>query len=302
MLDGMTAPDQSAPEKASDQGQDTTALQAIKDEGAEASETGEPEDAKEASEADAVEDVDYAGKTYKVPKDLKSALMMHADYTRKTQELSDQRRGLDSERDAFTKQVEAQRQHIAEVGRFVAIEQRLAQYGALDWGKLAADAPLEAQRHWMIYQQLKDQRTDLARKLEEDVRSRQFDAQQAFARRIEESRRVLAREIKGWNAETASKLVDFAKRNGLTEDDITRFEDNARMVKLLHQAWLGDQVVSKQRAAAQEAKPSIAREEAPKPLTQVGKGRTSAPPIGLADNLSTEEWVKRRNEQLRKRN
>ena len=52
MLDGMTAPDQSAPEKASDQGQDTTTLQASKDEGAEAGETGEPKDAsaKEANE------------------------------------------------------------------------------------------------------------------------------------------------------------------------------------------------------------------------------------------------------------
>src|SRR5207245_4899031 len=65
MLDGMTAPDQSAPEKASDQGQDTTTLQATKDEGAEAGETGEPKDAsaKEASETGDVEDVDYAGKT-----------------------------------------------------------------------------------------------------------------------------------------------------------------------------------------------------------------------------------------------
>src|SRR6476660_325944 len=43
-------------------------------------------------EDDDSEEVEFGGKKYKLPKDLKPALMMEADYRRKTQELAEQRR------------------------------------------------------------------------------------------------------------------------------------------------------------------------------------------------------------------
>ena len=40
------------------------------------------------------EEVEYEGKTYKVPKELKGALMKNADYTQKTQEVAEQRKSV----------------------------------------------------------------------------------------------------------------------------------------------------------------------------------------------------------------
>ena len=43
-----------------------------------------------------VEDVDWEGKKYAVPKELKDALMRQSDYTRKTQEIAETRRALEA--------------------------------------------------------------------------------------------------------------------------------------------------------------------------------------------------------------
>src|SRR5215475_66105 len=45
--------------------------------------------------AESLEEVEFAGKQYRLPKELKSALMMHTDYTRKTQEVAQGRRTFD---------------------------------------------------------------------------------------------------------------------------------------------------------------------------------------------------------------
>src|SRR5215216_3195421 len=55
--------------------------------------------AEASAEADEFEDVDFAGKQYRLPKELKSALMMQADYTRKTQDVAEQRKALEGERE-----------------------------------------------------------------------------------------------------------------------------------------------------------------------------------------------------------
>src|SRR5262245_42429371 len=47
--------------------------------------------AKAAAKVDELVDVGFGGKSYRLPKELKSALLMHANYTRKTQDLAEQR-------------------------------------------------------------------------------------------------------------------------------------------------------------------------------------------------------------------
>ena len=56
-----------------------------------------PDDQIDGQEPDEVE-VDYNGKSYCLPPELKDALLRQADYTRKTQELAEGRRALEAAR------------------------------------------------------------------------------------------------------------------------------------------------------------------------------------------------------------
>ena len=44
-----------------------------------------------------LEEVEHEGKKYQIPKPLKGALLMQADYTRKTQEVAEQRRAVEEQ-------------------------------------------------------------------------------------------------------------------------------------------------------------------------------------------------------------
>jgi len=73
------------------------------------------------------------------------------------------------------------------------------------------------------------------------------------------------------------------------------------LAKLLHMAWLGDQLAKKQQAAAKAALARQAGESEVQPLQTVARRPSGAARPGLHDGLSADAWLKRRNEQLRKR-
>src|SRR4051794_25376107 len=90
-----------------------------------------------AEDPDETEEVERGGKTYRVPKALKGELMMHADYTRKTQEVAATRRALE-QRAVDLAEAEVQTraalgEHVAEVAQLHGIEAELARLGAVDW-------------------------------------------------------------------------------------------------------------------------------------------------------------------------
>ncbi len=239
------------------------------------------------------DEIEHDGKKYRVPSALKPALMMHADYTRKTQELAAARRSLDTERETFSRSALT---HVAEVGRLTALDEDIAKYARVDWQKLSADDPFAAQQHYMAYQQLKDQRNELAGKLIQGERARSHDAERTFANRYAEANAVLHRDVKGW-AEAAPKIAEFARRSGVSQDELAHIATSPTLSKLLHQAWLGERVITTQKKAAAET----AKAPTAEPLKQVAKGRATPATSGLSDTLSAEEWVRRRNEQIRKR-
>jgi hypothetical protein len=252
---------------------------------------GEHTDDQGHGQSDEVEDeIEHDGKRYRVPSALKSAFMMHGDYTRKTQELAAARRSLDAERETFSRSALG---HVADFGRLTALDQDIAKYANVDWQKLATDDPFAAQQHYMAYQQLKDQRNELAGKIIQAERARSHEAERTFANRYAEANAVLHRDLKGW-AEAAPKVAEFAHRSGVSQEELAHIATSPALSKLLHQAWLGERVIARQKAAAAETK-------GPEPLKQVAKGRATPAAIGLSDTLSAEEWVRRRNEQLRKR-
>lgn len=237
------------------------------------------------------EELDLDGLKFKVPKAAKDAFLRQADYTRKTQEVAEERKALQAERASVYQASAAELQARAQI---VALDQSIANYQRTDWDAWENDDPFEAQKGWRQFQTLQQQRGNLAGQLSQHVQQRTIEQQRETAKAIDEGRAVLAREIKGWSEDLAAKLLDMGvKEYNFSRDEIEEFTD-PRAVKVLHDAYQWRQSQGKQKQAQ-----NIAAVQAVKPAAKIGSG--SAPPAGLDDRLSAEEWTRRREAQVRKR-
>ena len=252
----------------------------------------EESDESEGSEDDDSEDVELEGKTYKVPKAIKSAVMMHADYTKKTQELADQRRNFEADRGEFVKHAQQQQALLQETAKVVALDDQIEQYRQVDWYSLSEQDPVKAQQLRFQLDQLKDAREQMARGVSQKEQQLALEAQQLIAKRIEESESVLKRDIKEWSPDLDNKLQQFAvDKFGFARDDAFNAKADHRLIKLLHLAYVGDQLLQKQ--ASQKPKADI------KPIKTVKSSSTKT--MKDPTKMSDAEFAKWRREQIKKR-
>jgi len=241
------------------------------------------------SEAGAgVFEIEVDGVRHQVPAALKGAFMMQADYTRKTMEVAELRRAIETERaavrDAGAEEVEAR-------ARLLALDEQAARFARVDWDAWENDDPFEAQKGWRQYQQLQQARGLTADRLAQLAQRRGLDEQRETATRIERGRAVLARDIKGWSDALAASLLETGvKQYGFDRAEVEEFTD-PRMVKVLHDAHQFHRLSSQRKQA--EAAQSV------RPAARVGGA--SPPTAALDDRLSAEEWTRRREQQVRKK-
>jgi hypothetical protein len=242
-------------------------------------------EAQAEADADVLEDVEHEGRTYQVPRALKRALMMHGDYTRKTQELADQRRELEAERVGHAEAAEAR-------AALTALEQKLAALDAVDWQTLQAEDPQGAERLWRHGQELAQARDHMAGELEDWGRRRALADQHEHAAKVREGHAVLERELADWSPQLARQLAAFAVDEfGVSPQELAEVHD-PRLVKLIHAAYVGANASRTNKAAARHE-----QAQASKPAASVG-GRGAA---GKDPNrMTTDEWMRHRNNQLRR--
>src|SRR5262245_44744492 len=224
MTDGTMTVDQTATDiptaKSDDAGAPAeVSMPAEADSAADAAPEPETAENRDSEPAGELEDVEFGGKQYRLPKELKSALMMHADYTRKTQEVAEGRRALEAERRTLQQQAEIQQNNIQEVIHLVSLNNELAAYERRDWQKLEAEDPAKAQSELSKYLMLRDRRDALFGRMQQNQQRRAIEVAEAHARRYEQTNAKLARDIKGWN-EVAPRLAEFAKANGVSDDEM----------------------------------------------------------------------------------
>ncbi|WP_395671647.1 hypothetical protein [Phenylobacterium sp.] len=268
--------------RAEELGPDTTEWEATGPE-------GEAPD-EEAGEAAETLQIELDGEVYEIPAALKGAFLRQADYTRKTQDLAEQRRALEAERAALAEQGRAQSQRIgAGEGRermqLAVLDEHLQELSQVDWEAFAAEDPQEARRMFGRYQELNAGRRNLAQALAQADELHELRAARAAAGRMAETGRKLAEEIEGWSPETAAKLVDYAQAFGVTLDELAQAAD-PRLWKLLHKAWRADEAGRQEGVArARELRPA---------LTVSGSAPGGG---GVRDELAVKDWMARRNDQ-----
>lgn len=235
-----------------------------------------------------LEEFDWNGKKIKGPKGLKDGVLMHADYTTKTQAIAATRKELEEQKTKLAQQSQEERKTL---GRLARLEDELGEYAKVNWNQLSAEDPIGAQQHWMRYQTAKDEATYLAQELNNLHTQRTQQAQQDTAKRFEQTQEWVKQNIKGWTPEVDAKVLEWAKSKGATNQNL--LDAMSPMVyEMLYLARIGEQALKKPTPAPKQ------------PITEplkVVTAKANPPPAGLDDRLSIDEWNKRRNAQLAKK-
>jgi len=237
-------------------------------------------------------EVEFNGKKHKIPAELKDSLLMHADYTRKTQEVAELRKTVEARQAEAEQQFNVSQDVLQARAALMLHEQQLEQFHNTNWQQLEAEDPIGAMSAWRQFQQLKEERAQIAGYLNEQHMTRNAQAEQETANRLRETREFAEKNIPGWTPEIDTKIANFAiSELGQTVDTLKKAY-SPNVYKTLHLAWLGHQALQKREAIS---KPT----SQVKPLTTVSsKANPSArKPIG---EMSMEEYAAHRKAQMAK--
>lgn len=276
------------------------------------------EDASADDETDKPEDFDeieVSGKKHRIPKDLKPLLMMQQDYTRKTQEVAEQRKALENDAarvqahmQSVGQQAELHRRVVGDIAELTNIDKAIQQYAEVDWNRLEAEDPMHAGTLFRQMSMLREKRQGIVQKISQadaqlqQERRQTHEAQQRVAREAFAKQQAIAattfQSQYKLKPEVIKQVFDYAQEHGgYSNKELQDLADH-RPIATLYKSYLWDQHVAKQKAAAKAKAPAP---DIVRPLAPTPKGSTAPASRGLDDRLSAEEWARRRNEQLRGR-
>jgi hypothetical protein len=286
--------------------------------------TGDDADADKPQDAETFEFETEDGAKHKVPAVLKDALLRHADYTKKTQEIGETRRQLTEAAQALETQkaqqaeaFEALRADHIKVGQIEAqhadLKKQADIYREVDWAALQQQDPDKYDRHRAIQRQVRDSlidaeealtqaKTELsakeAKRLEEATKSATAD----LAKRREETKAALEAQIPGWDKDKATAAATLMVTDfGITPEEIGEATD-PRLWKIVHALAVErakNATLSKTRSQQQTAD-NHAKAQTTIPAKTTSGAAAAAPrdpSKATGDRLSTAEWMRRRNAQ-----
>lgn len=209
--------------------------------------TDSDEDADEAPKQQQTFRVKVGGEEVEVPlEELLKGYSRTADYTRKTQAISQARKEAEVEAAAAREE----RQRYAQT--LQALNQQLQQMQPpeVDWDKLYQENPIEWMRQRELARTRQEQVAWVQAQQQALQQRQQIEEQEAQAKTLESEREKLLEALPEWRepekarAEKA-KIVEFATNKlGFTVDEISDLYD-ARAVLALRKAMLYDELMSK---------------------------------------------------------
>ena len=166
-----------------------------------------------------------------------------ADYTKKTQEVAEQRKALEDyaqtiqvQEQQLRQQAELQQALLGELAQITALDQQLAEFQAIDWNQLSESDFVEAQKLFFTQNKLQNQRTQLVNQLESKQQQIAQQQQQQLAERIAKGKEILAKEIPNWSQQTSQEIISAGKDfYGFSDAEMSSVID-PRHVKVLHDA------------------------------------------------------------------
>lgn len=250
------------------------------------------EDAVPAEPVEELVEIEREGKKYAVPKELRDEFLMRQDYTRKTQEVAEQRKLIEQEREQTHAQIARERELVKANREFAATLHQLDEFQAITpevWQQWTQQDASAAQSAFMRFQALKDKAGALNAKIQQDEARKAFEAQRSTAKQLEQAISELRTAIPDWSERKSTELKEHAKKLGATDKSADGVRE-AWIVKALHESALYRQ--SLKSATAPSPSPEV------KPIRTIsGQAKAAVDP----DKMSIDDWMKWDAEQQRKK-
>jgi hypothetical protein len=251
------------------------------------------QDSQEQTEQEETDEIEVDGEKFALPKTaaekLKAERLMHADYTRKTQEIAEERKALATQRE---QRQQEDASDFAERSRAHQIAETLKQYEQVDWQAAWDQDPIAAGKAQAQIQAMQSEHARLHGSIAQRQQHRAMNEQQEIAKQVQEAEAYVAREIPGWTEKRGEELKQFAASQGfeLNQDAARMLIKNPALFKIMHKAALFDQMEKKQTAKPAPAAPPA------KPITRIG----SKAPTGQVDpnKLNADQWREWREQDL----
>ena len=207
-------------------------------------------------------DITINGKTQKVNLDeLKEGYSKGSDYTRKTMELSEQRRSIDTELDAISKDKEAVKKMRDDYAqKLQVVEQNLQTDDNIDWVALAQSDPTDYAIKKAEYDRKKELQSQVQQERQKLAEQQRKEQEQIYQNHIQNERGKLIELMPIFGDEQkAPKIMkdigEFAMKQGYTEQEVNMVVDH-RAVKTLHDAMKYNQLLERKNLKDKKVKPA----------------------------------------------
>ena len=168
-----------------------------------------PSDDVEQEAEEEEDEIDVDGKKFTLPKSaaekLRAERLMQADYTRKTQEVAEQRRAIEQQAQQVQQQAQFQQAYIAEVAKVTAIDERLNEYAKIDLSEYIDSDPVAVMKAQEEIRKLQMQRAEVVNNLNQRQQMQAMEQQQTTAKQLQQANDYLAREISGWSPQRSNE-------------------------------------------------------------------------------------------------
>jgi len=242
------------------------------------------------------DEIEVDGKKYALPKSaaekLKAERLMQADYTRKTQEVAEQRKAIEQHQQQLQQQAQFQQTYINEVAKVTAIDERLAEYAKLNLSEYIDTDPVAVMKVQEEIRMLQMQRSEVVNSLTQKQQMQAMEQQQNTAKQLQQANDYLAREIAGWSQQRSDELMNYSKSFGIPEEAISQAVlSNPAFAKIIDKANQFDKLV-KDRTTKPKQEAST---PPPTRITSKSGGVQKDP-----DKMTTDEWTKWRESQIKR--
>lgn len=240
---------------------------------------------KVAANASAKEVFDVAQKAFKD---------VEASFTRKNQDVAEKAKSLEARERAVERLSTLNDKVLDEFSRGRAVQRELEQLGKIDLNALWQSKPDQARRVSDAISQRQAQLNAIVQSVSRIESELSTEQAQERARRLEEGKREVARRIPNAD-QVIDRVIEYAISKGLPKEAASDWPANPLFTEMAWKAWMFDEAQAKAQKAA-KPKPQQAQ---PVQTTRSTGGRVRLDLVRDADRMSSDEWLKRRNAELR---
>lgn len=252
-------------------------------------------------QADDLFDIVHNGETKRLTREeIRELAQKGFDYTQKTQSVAEERAAVAAERESLQRQAQIEQQLVVQRAQLTAIGQRMQQYEQINWSALAEQDPAQYTRLDAEYKVLQRAAAGASQAFQQAAAAREQELRQ-------QQEQSLSREFQG----LVKAIPDLASPDAFTKfrQDLQSGAakhygvDPASLGQVLslssHKALLILRDALAHRAQLSKVPPSKPVTQAPEPPAKVAGGST--PANFNPERMSTDGWMRWRNQQLRKR-